>query len=633
MPTKAASLSLASLTVKTPTGPAWEFLILFLVVIFGPPLVRKAKVPGIIGLIVGGFAIGPYGLDLIGAGNTTVPELGQLGLLYLMFVAGVELDLALVRVHRRAVVTFGAITFALPMLLGTAIGFAMSWSAPAALLLGALLASHTLLLYPTVREAGLSTDVGVATAVGATVLTDTAALIVLAAVSGTQLAGGSAGSIALQIVVGLTVLIVFSLGLLPRLARLAFRYVGTDRVVRYLLAIASFLAAGTLAESFGIEPIVGAFFAGLALNRLVPNEGPLMERIDFFGSAVFVPIFLVSVGMLLDPKVMIEAETLKLAGLFIVASMGGKALASLFARWTMGFSTPQAGLMLGLTIPQAAATLAATVVGFNIGLFDESVVNAALVLILVSIVVGTLIVEGTKVRVPVPAVATKQLGARILVTVEDPGQAPLGFAIGARIAAPDSGIVRGVLASSPGDAQTRAKLLAQLSAAGFAAGVDTEPRLMVHSALAEGILNEALAEQASLVLIGQRSAEAASALGTSAEAVAAATPIPVAILMGDLSNIKEVQLIRTDDGRRGPAAASAARLAGEIAARVGGSSVVARTPDGPGWAAHLRPGQLCVAPATSWQLLAASEPPNGAAIVVTLESGAQAQPDGGRQPE
>jgi Sodium/hydrogen exchanger family/Universal stress protein family len=376
---------------------------------------------------------------------------------------------------------------------------------------------------------------------------------------------------------------------------------------------------------------VGAFFAGLALNRLVPNEGPLMERIDFFGSAVFVPIFLVSVGMLLDPKVMIEGQTLKLAALFIVASIGGKSLASMIAHWTMGYSRPQAGLMLGLTIPQAAATLAATVVGFNIGLFDESVVNGALVLILVSIVVGTLIVERTKDSVPVPAVAAKHLGARILVTVEDPAQAPLGFAIGARVAAPDSGVVKGVLASSPSDAHAGAALLRQLSAAGFAAGVDSEPRLMVHSALAEGILHAALAEQASLVLIGQRSAEAASALGTSAEAVAAATPVPVAILMGDLTSIKEVQLIRTQEPHPRPAAANAARLAEEIATRVGGPNVLAREPDGPAWAAHLRPGQLCVAPATSWQLLAASDPPPGSALVVTLESGAPSQPDGARQ--
>ncbi|MBV9165687.1 MAG: cation:proton antiporter [Solirubrobacterales bacterium] len=630
MPGLLPSLSLASLTVKSPTGPAWEFLLLFLVVIFGPTLIRRARGPGIIGLILGGFVIGPYGLNLIGIGNTTVPELGQLGLLYLMFVAGVELDLALIRVHRRAVVTFGAITFALPMALGTLFGFALSWSAPAALLLGSLLSSHTLLLYPTVREAGLSTDLGVATAVGATVLTDTAALIVLAAVSGSQVAGGSAASIGLQLVVGLAVLVVFSLGLLPRLARLAFGYLGTDRVVRYTLAVASFLAAATVAESFGIEPIVGAFFAGLALNRLVPNEGPLMERIDFFGSAVFVPVFLVSVGLLLNPSVMVQAQTLKLAGLFIAAGIGGKALASLVARMTMGYSTPQAWLMLGLTIPQAAATLAATVVGFNIGLFDQSVVNAVLVLILVSIIVGTVIVDRAKAKVPAPVAAIRHLGAHILVTVEDPDQAPLGFAIGARVAAPDSGVVRGILACSPADARRRVALLAKLSKAGFAAGVDTEPRLLVHSSLAEGTLNAALSEQASLVLIGQRSAEAASALGTSAEAVAAATPVPVAILMGNLKSIGEVELIRTEEPHPGPAASDAAHLAAEIAERVGGPNVSARASDSPAWPAELAPGTLCVAPATSWQLLASSDPAPGSAIVIVLESGAPAPAEGER---
>ncbi len=129
----------AAISLKSPTGPTWEFLVLFVVVIVGPPLMRRARVPGIIGLLLGGFAIGPYGLNLIGAGNTTVPDLGQLGLLYLMFVAGVELDLTLVRVHRNSVITFGVVTFLLPMAFGTGIGLALGWVIPAALLLGALL--------------------------------------------------------------------------------------------------------------------------------------------------------------------------------------------------------------------------------------------------------------------------------------------------------------------------------------------------------------------------------------------------------------------------------------------------------------------------------------------------------------
>ncbi len=593
---------------------------LFIVVIVGPPLLQRARVPGIIGLLLGGFAIGPHGLNLIGAGNTTVPELGQIGLLYLMFVAGVELDLALLRVHRRAVIAFALITFACPMLLGSVVGFSMNWSAPAALLLGAVFSSHTLLLYPTVRQAGLTTHPAVATAVGATVITDTLALVVLAGVSGSQLVGGSPVSIALQVAFGLAALLIFSLIVLPRIARFAFRVIGTDRVVRYLLAIAAFLGAATLANSLGIEGIVGAFFAGLGLNRLVPNEGVLMDRIDFFGAAVFVPIFLVSVGMLLDPHVMIQGETLKLAGLFIAAAIGGKAVAAGIARLTLGYSTPEAGLMLGLTIPQAAATLAATVIGFNIGLFGQSVVNAILVLILASIIAGTLLVDRTKVLVPAPSLGDQRLGRRVLVALEDSAQAPLGFTIGARVAAPDSGVVRGMLRSSPVEALERERELTQLRAAGFAVGLDTDPSLLVHGSLVEGVINTVAAHQPSLVLIGQRSASSALALGGAGEAVAAAVASPVAIVVGDATTIAGVELIEIESPEVHHDRV-ASRLAEELALRIGGKDFVRHRVTELPSKSRLRPGQVAIAAVTSGEMLVASDPPEGAAVIFVLKSG------------
>ncbi len=612
------SLPLADITVNSPTGPAWEFLVLFLVVIVGPPLLEHARLPGIVGLLVGGYVIGPNGLNLIGAGNTTVPELGQLGLLYLMFVAGVELDLGLVRVHRRAVVIFSLAAFSIPMLFGSAIGFSMSWSAPAALLLGSLMASHTLLVYPTVREAGLSAHRAVATAVGATVLTDTATLVVLAVVSGSQLEGGSPASIGLQVAVGLVVLAVFCFAVLPRLVRLAFRYLGTGRTVRYLLAVASFLAAATLAASLGVEGIVGAFFAGLGLNRLVPNEGPLMERIDFFGSAVFVPIFLVSVGFLLQPSVMVEGETLKLAGLFVLAAIGGKTLAALISRGALRLSGKETALMLGMTIPQAAATLAATVIGFNIGLFDQSVVNAVLVLILVSIVAATLIVEHVKSDVPVPAAEAHSLGKRILVALEDPGQAQLGLAVGARVAAPDGGVVRALLASTPSQRAARKSGLAQLRRVGYSVGVDADPTLLVHTSFAEGIVNAVNQHEPSFVLVGQRSASASPALGGVGETVAASIGSPVAILVGDVLKIREVLLV---DGQPPPDGepSDAAALAAELATRIGGGKVAHRHASDSASFSGLTPGQLCIAPTRSWQAFAASNPPQGAAVVMVLD--------------
>lgn len=611
-------LSLATIQIKSPTGPAWQFLALFLVVIIGPPLLERTRLPGIIGLLVGGFLIGPNGLNLIGAGDTTVPELGQIGLLYLMFVAGVELDLALVRVHRRAVVIFGLVTFAIPMLFGSLIGFSMSWGAPAALLLGSLMASHTLLVYPTVRSAGLSTHPAVAIAVGATVLTDTASLVVLAGVSGSQLEGGSPASIALQIGFGLVILVIFSLLVLPRLVRFAFRHLGTDRIVRYLLAIASFLAAATLAGSLGIEGLVGAFFAGLGLNRLVPNEGPLMERIDFFGSAVFVPIFLVSVGMLLQPSVMVQGETLKLAGLFILASLGGKTVAALVSKPPLGLSFSETSLMLGMTIPQAAATLAATVIGFNIGLFDQSVVNAVLVLILVSIVAATLITERAKKSVAVPEVAHQAVGKRVLIALEDVEQAQLGFTIGARVAAPDSGVIRALLGCSPAETRVRETSLVALHRAGFAVGVDVDPHLLVGSSLVDGIVNAVAAHEPSLVVVAQRSASTHLAFGGSGEAVATAITSPVAILVGQAARIGEVVLIEVGGGNAEPRHA-APGLAAELAARIGGKNLTVRQAGDRSSLGELAAGKLYIAAADSWQVLAASEPPPGAGLMLVLD--------------
>jgi Kef-type K+ transport system membrane component KefB len=502
------------------------------------------------------------------------------------------------------------------MLFGTAIGLALGWIPAAALLLGALLSSHTLLLYPTARAAGLSADRGVATAVGATVLTDTAALVVLAAVSGTQTAGGSPASIATQIVVGLAVLVAFTLLVLPRLARLAFRYLGTDRVVRYLLAVASFLAAGTVADIFGIEPIVGAFFAGLALNRLVPNEGPLMDRIDFFGSAVFVPIFLVSVGLLLDPKVMVEGETLKLAGLFIAASLAGKAASAGIARLAFGYSGPQATLMLGLTVPQAAATLAATIVGFDIGLFDQSVVNAALVLILVSIVVGTLLVDRSVAKVPAPDGLGQRIGSRVLVVLTDPAQAPLALGLAARIAAADGGVVQGLLAAPRGETAALEPRLAEMQAAGYAVGVDAAPRLLVHHALAEAIVDTATEARASFVVLGAPGPAEGSILGSDAEAIAAGLAVPIGILLGTDPTVREVEVVREATDRPG-GAFDADGLAIDLGRRIAGTAVQAgdllpESLEPP------RPGTLRIMPATSWQLLAGTAAPDAYSAVLLL---------------
>ena len=591
MTTVSVIMPTAGLTLKAPAGADWDFLVLFLVVILGPPLIERARLPGIIGLLIGGFVIGPNGLNLIGSGNTTVPEVGQLGLLYLMFVAGLELDLGLVRVHRRAVIIFGALAFGVPMALGSAIGFAMHWEVAAAVLLGSLMASHTLLVYPEVRNAGLATHRAVATAVGATVLTDTASLVVLAFVSGSQVDGGSLASISVQVAFGLVVLMIFSLVLLPRLVRLGFRYLGTDRVVRYLLAFAGFLAAATLGDVLGIEGIVGAFFAGLGLNRLVPNEGPLMDRIDFFGSAVFVPIFLITVGMLLQPTVMIQADTLKLAGLFVAAAVGGKAVATVISSRPLHLSFREGMLMFGLTIPQAAATLASTVIGFNIGLFDQSVVNAVLVLILASILTATLIVQRVKGDVPRPRIDAPRLGQRVLVALKDPSQAQTGFAVAARVASLDGGLVRGFLCCPPAEKARRAGGLPELAQVGFALGLDANPTLLLHRSFTEGILSAAADLKPSIILVSANRPHDARSTIADGRLLAASSSAPVAIILGSSPVIKDVILIADSVAADG-VGGEGAQLAAQIADRIGRRRVTRCEPSTAPSPGDLGPGRI-----------------------------------------
>jgi Kef-type K+ transport system membrane component KefB len=439
--------------ISAPSGEAFEFFVLFAVILFGPIVFTRFRLPGLIGLVLGGFAIGPHGFGLIASGNHTVPALGHLGLLYLMFVAGLELDLQVLKDYRRAAVLIGLLAFAIPFAAGIGLGQLLGWSVAASCLLGALASSHTLITYPMLRDAGLGGNPAVASAVGATVLTDTFALVILAVVSGSQTGSGSTGTILAEIAIGFTVLLVVGLVAVPRAVEASFRLWGADRVARYLVIIVALLFMAMLAQLFGIEGIVGAFFAGLALNRLVPNEGPSMEQVEFFGTAVFVPIFLVSIGLLLDPKVMVRGETLKLAAFICLIALGGKAVACWLAGLLLRFSRPERASMFVLTAPQAAATLAVTLIGFEIGLFGVSVVNAVLVLILLSIVVSAVLAE--KVIGWMPAHAHRPpLGERVLVVTGSTGPSDAAMRAATRIARPDGGksdvlIVRAQTEPSP----------------------------------------------------------------------------------------------------------------------------------------------------------------------------------------
>lgn len=569
--------------IEAPSGAVAEFTLLFAVILLGPILIQRVKVPGIIGLLLGGFAIGPHGLDLVGAGNHTLPELGQLGLLYLMFVAGLELDLNLLREYRRAALSFGVLTFVLPLAAGIAVGVGLGWALPASLLLGSLIASHTLILYPTVRDAGLGGNPAVASAVGATVLTDTLALVVLAGVAGTETGSGSTATVLGEIGLGLVVLLVAGLVVLPRIARVAMAMWGGDRAARYLVAVLSFLLMAALAETFGIEGIVGAFFAGISLNRLVPNEGPSMERIEFFGSTVFIPVFLVSVGLLLDPSVMFSPDTLGVAGLITLACVGGKAAAAALTRPILRFSWAEAGAIFALTTPQAAATLAATLVGFDIGLFSTSVVNAVLVLILVTIVVPTVLAPRFIRSIPAARPEALPLGGRVLLAARPGGPTSSAVHLARRLTRPDAGVADLFIAHRLDERIVAERDLAATGARVFRGSLDGEVHRVVGRDVAEAVAHAARAAASSVVVIDVDSDDE----DLTWEPTDRESNVPVVLLVGHGDARPErVWLVDDRDDDPNPFAA-------EVATRLAGSaSRVQRIADG--WPADLGPGDAVV---------------------------------------
>ncbi len=398
---------------------------------------------------------------------------------------------------------------------------------------------------------------------------------------------------------------------LPLLAGWAFRLLGAERSVRYIVAITAFLSAATVAELFGIEGIVGAFFAGLALNRLVPNEGQLMDRIEFFGGAVFIPVFLVSVGLILDPSVMVKTETLELAGLFIAACLGGKALAALLSAQLLGFSRPQATLLFSLSSAQAAATLAATVIGFQLGLFDSSVVNAVLVVILTSVLASTVTATRASNRMPSAEHGPRPMGTRVVVGVGDPELARGALSIALRIARADGGVVYPVLVvpeSAPFAPKAARERLGRVVAA---AGVDGLPTTIVDRSVLHGALRAGAAEEATLVLVSEP-VDSDPSLSGDADAGPAGrshTP-PVAVVRGNADRLGVVRThLHGEDG-------DSLSVAAEMARRVAGGPADRLDEDDPDWSELLAPGDVTfVSPELGAAL---SELPQAAMVVTTL---------------
>ena len=376
------------------TDPVLKFLIILVIIIAAPLLLNKLKIPHLLGLIIAGAIIGPYGLNLILRDSSIILS-GTAGLLYIMFLAGLEIDMGDFKKNSGRSFVFGMYTFLIPMGLGIIAGYyLLHFSMDTSILLASMFASHTLIAYPIISKLGIAKDKSVTITVGGTMITDMLALLVLTVIVG--MATGQIGKhFWTQLSISVVVFVLFIILLFPLLSRWFFKRV-QDSISQYVFVLIMVFLGAYLAELAGIESIIGSFLAGLSLNRLIPRSSPLMHRVEFIGNAIFIPFFLISVGMLIDYRAFFTSfDTVKVGIVMIIVATLAKFAAAWLTQKTIRMSADQRRIIFGLSNAQAAATLAAVMVGYNvilgqtpdgqpIRLLNESILNGTILMILVT---------------------------------------------------------------------------------------------------------------------------------------------------------------------------------------------------------------------------------------------------------
>jgi len=497
--------------------------ILFGVIALGPIVAERLKIPGIIGLIAGGVVFGPYVLDWLQSGGL-VTELGSIGILYLMFLAGLSFDIKAFSANRRAAIAYGLLGFAFPFFLSV---FVVSHfdeiSGLGALLIGSMWASNTLVAYSEVQAAGLQKTRSVGAAVSAGVVADLLSLTVMAFATASavieadlpdipilsDLAGDfdlnltpSTPDPPLPLWLGLPLLAGFCLWVLPRVATWFFVNVGRTRPQRVVFTLALMGAGAMVATLGGMEGLIGAFLAGLGLNSQVPARGPLMERLDFMGTTVFVPMFLVSIGLNIDPVLLLDGATVKLAILFTLFVLVGKTASALLTGAIFKYSRDEIGLMSTLSYGQAASTLAIAEVGSGLDMFGQTVVNAAVITIVITALITSYGTRYFARKVPPPDIDQPPIGEQILLDTRANGSDPAVLtALAGAVARVDGGVVRPFAISSGSDQAAAHSITEAATAAASAIGLDADGVVRVDDSFADATVNLVAELEASLVIL------------------------------------------------------------------------------------------------------------------------------------
>lgn len=516
--------------------PVAFFLLIMSIILITPLLSERLRLPGMIGIILGGMLIGPHGFHLIEAGDR-IEFLATIGLVYLMFSAGLEVDVnQFMRVRARALI-FGLITFSLPQLMGMGLGYLLGLDFLGMTLLGSAFASHTLLAFPILTRLGVTRNEAVAVTAGATVLTDIGAFIVLAVVLGAQSGGLSFGYFAqLFILLSLFTLAVM-LGL-PRLGKFIFQRLNGRAVEFQFVIVILFLAALT-AELIGVHEVVGAFLAGLAINATLPRHSPVTGHVHFIGESFFIPIFLLYSGMITDPFAFLKnPQTMLIAlGVTVVAYVS-----KFLAAWITGriykYTRAEFWTVFGLSHAQAAVTIPTLILGLETGLFSSDLFNAAILMILLTSITSPLVAQRFAPGLQTDSDDEKPLPlfGRVLVPVTEPRTQENLVALAALLARSSEGRVMAVSVAADSPVRENSfvahrELLRRVPE--ILNDPESEIELIPRMAgsHAEGILHTAAERGASLIVMGWRgkAAQSRSVLGTVLDEVIWGSDTPVLV--------------------------------------------------------------------------------------------------------
>jgi len=491
------------------------FLVLVSVILIAPLLSEIARLPDIIGLIIAGIIIGPAGLNLL-AVDETILLFSTVGLIYLMFSAGLEIDLAQFNKVRGRALTFGLFTYSIPQLSGIVLSDFFDLTLAGGVLLGSVYATQTLVAFPIVNRFGIAKNEAVSITIGATIFTDVASLLVLATLAGGHGGGGDPNNPelgALLELIGLIIVYtVVVLTFLPRIGRAFFKRFSGRNVEFQFVLVALFVAA-FFAEQIGMEAIVGAFMAGLAINSTLPHHSAVLKRVVFVGEAFFIPIFLMYIGMIADPvAIFTDSETIIIGVVLTLTVYVTKFAAAFSVSRIYNYNTDELMTSFGLSHAHAAVALAVIQIGQGVGLFDEQIFNGAILMVLMTCFTSPLVVQrwGARLRTHATDASTTEqrpLFERILIPVANPDNENNMLGLASILARQVKGQLMplNIIRTRSGKVDPNA-LEAQHRILNAESLTDPDTNITpigrVDSSISRGILNTAIEHQASLIILG-----------------------------------------------------------------------------------------------------------------------------------